>query len=213
MAKPGPRPSLRLTLVRNGAAAATWSLGEGQVVCGRTEGDVRLPDDATVSPRHARFTSGDGALRVDDLGSSNGTFLRLRAARPVSVGDELRIGRQVLRLEPLPRPAAVREPRAWGTADRGARFRLSQLLDGGGTGDVFPLHEGENLVGREAGDVTFPSDRYVSSRHARIDVRGEALLLTDLGSSNGTFVRIVGAAELAAGDSLLVGTQLLRVEG
>jgi pSer/pThr/pTyr-binding forkhead associated (FHA) protein len=211
----GGRARFRLTLVRNdGTAGTSWALASDGGVCGRTEGDLRLPDDPTVSPRHARFTQVAGALRVEDLGSLNGTFVRLKAPRRVSVGEEIRVGRQVLRLEPLPRPAAPADPgvRPWGSRDPGARFRLSQLLDGGGLGESFPLRDGENLVGREAGDVTFPSDRYVSARHARLDVRGDEITLADTGSSNGTFVRILGAAELAPGDQLLVGGQLLRVD-
>jgi pSer/pThr/pTyr-binding forkhead associated (FHA) protein len=217
---PPPPPAaasarFRLTLVRSdGSAGPTFPLAKDEVVCGRTEGDLRLADDPTVSPRHARFTQAAGGLRVEDLGSVNGTFVRLKAPRRVSVGEELRLGRQVLRLEPLPRPpaAADRGVRPWGTRDAGARFRLSQLLDGGGLGEVFPLHEGENAVGREAGEVTFPSDRYVSARHATLAVRGDELTLADTGSSNGTFVKIVGPADLAPGDQLLLGSQLLRVE-
>jgi pSer/pThr/pTyr-binding forkhead associated (FHA) protein len=100
----------------------------------------------------------------------------------------------------------------WGTKDPGYRFRLSQLLEGGGLGDVFPLREGENVLGREAGEVTFPSDRYVSARHARITVSGGEVTLADTGSSNGTYVKLRGPLELSPGDQLLVGAQLLRVE-
>jgi pSer/pThr/pTyr-binding forkhead associated (FHA) protein len=205
---------IRITLVRNdGELGPVFSVDGAEVVCGRTEGELRLPDDATVSPRHARFTLAAGVLRVEDLASVNGTFLRLRAPRRLSPGDELRLGRQLLRLEPVPPPApgGGAAARPWGSGDAGRRFRLSQLLEGGGTGDVFLLRDGENAIGRDAGEVTFPSDRYVSARHARVTVAGGEVTLADAGSSNGTFVRIAGAAELAAGDQLLVGAQLLRV--
>jgi pSer/pThr/pTyr-binding forkhead associated (FHA) protein len=86
-----------------------------------------------------------------------------------------------------------------------------QLLDGGGAGEAFPLEPGEHVVGREAGDLTFPDDRYVSARHALLTVRGEEATIADAGSSNGTFVRISGETVLADGDELLVGGQLLRV--
>jgi len=211
-----PAGRFRLTVVRSdGTAGTAFALERDDAVCGRTEGDVRLSDDPTVSPRHARFTQAGGALRVEDLGSVNGTFLRLRAPRRVSVGEEIRVGRQLLRLEPLPRPAPPvdRGVRPWGTRDPGYRFRLSQLLEGGGLGEIFPLRDGENLVGREAGEVTFPSDRYVSARHARIEIRGAEITLADAGSSNGTFVKIAGPVDLAPGDQLLVGGQLLRVDG
>lgn len=211
----GAPARFRLTLLRSdGAPGASFALEGDEVVCGRSEGAVRLPDDATVSPRHARFTQAPGLLRVEDLGSVNGTFVRLREPRRVPVGEELRIGRQLLRLEPFPRPARAetRGVVAWGSPDPGYRLRLSQLLEGGGLGEIFPLGEGENLVGRDAGDVTFPADRYVSARHARLEVRGGEVTLADLGSSNGTFVKIGGATELRRGDQLLVGSQLLRVE-
>jgi pSer/pThr/pTyr-binding forkhead associated (FHA) protein len=202
--------------VRNDAEAGpVLSVDAAEAICGRTDGEIRLADDDTVSPRHARFTVAGGVLRVEDLGSVNGTFLRLRAPRRLSVGAELRVGRQLLRLEPLPRPAPgeARGVRPWGTPDPGHQLRLRQVLDGGGPGDAFPLREGENLVGRDAGEVTFPSDRYISARHARLSVTGGEVTLADAGSSNGTFVRIAGTVELAAGDELLVGAQLLRVIG
>ena len=206
---------IRLALLRNdGLPGPVFSVEKDEALCGRTEGDIRLPDDPTVSPRHARFTVASGVLHVEDLGSVNGTFIRLREPRRLASGEELRVGRQLLRLEPLPRPAHGDDPgvRPWGTKDPGYRFRLSQLLEGGGLGEIFPLRDGENVVGREAGDVTFPADRYVSARHARIEVTATEVTIADAGSSNGTYVKLAGAAELAAGDQLLVGGQLLKVE-
>jgi pSer/pThr/pTyr-binding forkhead associated (FHA) protein len=208
---------VRLAIVRNdGQPGTVFPVDREEVLCGRSEGGIRLADDATVSPRHARFTLRAGVLRAEDLGSVNGTFIRIRAPRPLAPGEELRVGRQLLRLEPLARPAepGSRGVDVWGAPDTGCRLRLSQLLEGGGLGEIFPLRDGENTIGREAGEVTFPSDRYVSARHARIDVSGGgAATLVDVGSSNGTFVKISGAIELALGDQLLVGGQLLRVEG
>ena len=208
-------PAFRLTVVRHdGQPGAAFSIEGDEALCGRTEGTIRLADDPTVSPRHARFTKAGGHLRVEDLGSVNGTFLRLRGPRRVSVGEEIRVGRQLLRIEPLARPAQpdTRGVHAWGTRDPGWVLRLSQLLEDGGLGEVFPLREGENLVGREAGEVTFPSDRYVSARHARLDVQGGEITLSDAGSSNGTFVKIAGRTDLVPGDQILVGGQLLRVD-
>jgi pSer/pThr/pTyr-binding forkhead associated (FHA) protein len=210
-----PAARFRLAAVRtDGLPGSTFPLDKDEIVCGRTEGDIRIPDDPTVSPRHARFVQSGGVLRVEDLGSVNGTYLRIREPRRLAPGQEIRIGHQLLRLEPLARPPARddRGARPWGTKDPGYRFRLSQLLEGGGLGEIFPLRDGENAIGREAGAVTFPSDPFVSARHARIDVAGGEVTLADTGSSNGTFVKIAGAADLARGDLLLVGGQLLRVE-
>ncbi len=223
-AGPSPAPSasaagvtgaVRLVVVRgDGMPAHAIDLPDGETVCGRTEGAIRLADDPAVSPRHARFTLSRSVLALEDLGSTNGTFVRIRGPHRLAPGDLLRVGRQLLRLEQLPRPA---EPdasgvRAWGSPEPGSRLRLVQLLEGGGVGDVFPLRRGDNALGRDAGDLVFPADRYVSARHALLEVSGDAVTIVDVGSSNGTFVRISGETELAPGDQLLVGAQLLRVD-
>jgi pSer/pThr/pTyr-binding forkhead associated (FHA) protein len=217
--RPAPRTArpggtARLTTIRaDGLPGTVHALEEPEAVFGRTEGSIRVADDPGVSPRHARFTLRDGVLAVEDLGSLNGTFLRIRAPSRLGVGAELRVGRQLLRLEPrAPAPPATPGARAFGASDPGGRFRLSQLLEGGGLGEIFPLVDGENAVGREAGRVTFPADRYVSARHARLEVKGEVVTVEDLASSNGTFVRLSGRAQLAPGDQLLLGAQLLRVD-
>ena len=52
----------------------------------------------------------------------------------------------------------------------------------------FILEEGDNLIGRDAtADVVLPS-KSVSRRHAIVTVRGEAAMLADLSSKNGTFI-------------------------
>lgn len=205
---------VRIATVRSdGLPGAMFDVREDETICGRSEGTIRLADDATVSPRHARFTVRHGVLTVEDLGSANGTFVRIRAPRRLEPGDELRVGRQLLRVEPIPAaPAASPDGgHPWGAPDPGHALRLAQLLDGGGVGDVFPLGEGQRTLGRAEADVTFPTDRYVSGRHARLEVARDAITITDAGSSNGTFVRISAPTELASGDQLLVGAQLLRV--
>ena len=124
------------------------------------------------------------------------------------------MGRQLLRLEPFARPEepTARGVRPWGAPDPGATLRLAQLLDGGGVGELFPLRTGENGIGRELGEVTFPTDRYVSGRHARLDVGADGVVLTDLASSNGTFARLAGERALAPGDQILIGVQLFRLD-
>ena len=128
-------------------------------------------------------------------------------------GDELRVGRQRLRIEWLPEePEMVADQPLWGSPDPGYVARAVQLLEGGGEGDVFPLKQGENLVGRGTGDVSFPQDGYVSSRHCMVTVKDGQIGVKDLGSANGTFVKIAGSAPLSSGDLLLVGEQILRVD-
>ncbi len=211
-AAPAQRPRRVVALRQDGVAGPSWLLGREPVTCGRSGGELRFPEDPAVSPLHARLEPRPDALHAVDLGSLNGTFVRLTAPRALSPGDEIRLGRQLLRVEPIPERAPVSGGRPWGTIDPGYRARLVQLLEGGGTGEVFPLLPGENVIGRETSRVGFPADRFVSARHARIEVGASGVVIADLGSANGTFVRITGPEPLGLGSELLVGRQLLRLE-
>ncbi len=144
---------------------------------------------------------------VRDSGTHNGVFLWLKQ-RQLQPGDELRVGRQRLRIEWMPdEPEQASDQPLWGSPNPGYAARAVQLLEGGGEGDIYPLKLGDNMVGRGAGDVSFPSDGYVSSRHAVLSVQDGAISVQDLGSANGTFVRIADAARLSSGNLLLVGEQ------
>ena len=67
-------------------------------------------------------------------------------------------------------------------------------------------------IGREGGDLNFPTDLYMSASHCKIEESSGKLTLTDLNSRNGTYIRIKAERELAHGDYLFIGRKLLRVE-
>ena len=67
-------------------------------------------------------------------------------------------------------------------------------------------------LGRERGDIVFPDDGYVSGLHCSIHGESGRVYLTDVGSSNGTFVRVAREAPIRNGTLLLMGQQLFRAE-
>ncbi|MBI3965260.1 MAG: RDD family protein [Chloroflexi bacterium] len=76
-------------------------------------------------------------------------------------------------------------------------------------GNAFSLDEGPLSIGRQAGNVIVLSDGEISRRHAEIDRRSGRLVISDLGSANGTFVngqRLQGSHALAAGDRVEFGS-------
>ncbi len=83
-------------------------------------------------------------------------------------------------------------------------------------GGAFPLNSAPVTVGRGGqNDLVLDGDEFASSRHARIEVRGDGVWVQDLESTNGTFVngsRVAGAQRLDDGDVLRVGETDLRVE-
>lgn len=87
-------------------------------------------------------------------------------------------------------------------------------LDDPVKGERFVLHSGENIIGRlEECDIPV-LDGSVSRQHARVVYARDRISISDLGSSNGTFVNDVRVemAELANGDSLRVGNIRFNVE-
>jgi pSer/pThr/pTyr-binding forkhead associated (FHA) protein len=207
------RPKVAVRVVRaDGGPESVIPMRGDVMLCGRN-GDLSIADDPFVAETQMRLFFSGNRLAVEDVGGGNGVFTRLRAEREVPPGGEVRVGRQRLVVEPVP-PLAPAEDgaTAWGSPDVGYRFRLVQLLEGGVRGGAFPLKEGENQIGRENGDITFPTDGFVSGRHAVLQVAPERLLLRDLGSSNGTFLRLGAPSFVDNGDQFLIGRQLVRVE-
>jgi pSer/pThr/pTyr-binding forkhead associated (FHA) protein len=213
-APPAPRPRGKLTAIRaDGGEGVSFDLGDSTET-GRSQGAVLFADDPYVSPRHCRFVYEGERMHVEDSGSRNGVFRRIRGETQLGPGALVRVGRQLLRLETMPpdAPVAGDGTRAWGSPNPGYLARLVQVLEGGAAGEAYPLKGGDNLIGRETGDITFPQDGFVSGRHASIVAAPDSVRVRDLGSSNGTFVRVDGRAALESGDYLLIGNQLLRVD-
>jgi pSer/pThr/pTyr-binding forkhead associated (FHA) protein len=83
-------------------------------------------------------------------------------------------------------------------------------------GRAFPLNSAPVTVGRGGqNDLVLEGDEFASSRHVRVEVRGDGVWVQDLDSTNGTYVngsRVAGAQRLDVGDILRVGETDLRVE-
>src|SRR5262249_51628499 len=74
----------RLVLIKGeGVDGISYPLPGPEHVAGRVEGALLFAEDPLLSPRHAGFSYRDSRLVVQDLGSANGVFLRIR--QPVSI--------------------------------------------------------------------------------------------------------------------------------
>jgi pSer/pThr/pTyr-binding forkhead associated (FHA) protein len=107
---------------------------------------------------------------------------------------------------PQPRPAPAPLPRE--SAPRG---KLVLIRPDGSEGGVFPLGEGENLVGRGESPL-FESDTYLSPRHALFILQNGQLTVRDADSLNGVFVKMSGEEEIADGEIFRMGQELLRFD-
>ncbi len=90
-------------VIHEGAGAGSEHPVDGELILGRERGTADLViDDPGVSRRHARILSDAGGVIVEDLGSSNGTFVnghRITGPVEVAAGDELQVGATILGVE------------------------------------------------------------------------------------------------------------------
>jgi diguanylate cyclase (GGDEF)-like protein len=90
-----PPDRATLTVLAGESAGRTFAVGEGATILGRGLDSTIPIDEISVSRHHARITRGeDGRYVLEDLGSTNGTFLGARRVErePLRSGDRLQLG-------------------------------------------------------------------------------------------------------------------------
>lgn len=212
---PGPAAGgVTLTALRaDGSEAGSFHMAAGPTTIGRDSGGI-FAGDSYLSPKHATFTARARQVLVRDESSLNGVYRKIGRDEPIELGhgDIFRIGQEILRIEPLQTiPKSPDGVERLGSPARGYVGRLALLIGRDTTGNAYPIPESGLHLGRERGDVLFPEDGYVSGLHCRISFTNTKIYLTDLGSSNGSFVRLQKDHPLNSGDVLLMGQQLFRV--
>jgi len=220
MAPPGPpqmatspqRARLSMTLIRpDGSEGGTHDLRQGENKLGRSFGPV-FENDGYLSPIHAQLDIRGQNAMVRDLDSLNGVFVKMTQEEELTNGQILRIGQELLRFELIAAP----EPTADGTELMGSPNpgfwgKLTVIIGRDITGAAFPLLGDTITLGRERGEINFPDDGYVSGLHARVVLRDGRVFLADLGSSNGTFIKVNGERAVGHESFVLLGQQLFRL--
>jgi hypothetical protein len=96
------RSQARALVVTQGSLAGTKvTLGGAPVTLGRADTCTLVLTDDYASNQHARLVPGESAWLLEDLGSTNGTYLdreRVTAPVPVPLGTPIRIGKTVMEL-------------------------------------------------------------------------------------------------------------------
>ncbi|MBI3964001.1 MAG: FHA domain-containing protein [Chloroflexi bacterium] len=208
--------SRRLRLVWSAEGREQARTIENLVRFGRAaDNDIVINEDG-VSRYHCRIFVDAGRVLLEDLGSTNGVSHNgqpITSAVELRLNDVIRIGSTVLRLTVAPRapdrdaassvagrhPAddlagtAPGSPAAWLEQPSGAHHEL----------------EAETLIGRGSRNDVQLDDHTVSRYHALIRAAGGHYVLSDLGSSNGTFVNgvlVQAPHSLRSGDRVRIGS-------
>ena len=183
--------SFKLTLANDQSSSPRqeFELVKSEIIIGRDDSaDVTIPASA-VSRRHAKLMLEGGNYMLEDLGSSNGTFLngeKLTERRPLKSGDKIRLGQIInlvyhapatepdktaVRSAPAARPSHVMQTMLGEEPilqDSTGPRQLIVTIAGGST-QTYPLTRKTLSIGRlEDNDIVIPS-QIVSSRHARLE--------------------------------------------
>jgi thioredoxin reductase/pSer/pThr/pTyr-binding forkhead associated (FHA) protein len=186
-----------LSLQPDGTVEETFPSTKATITIGRGSADVSFPDDVYMADHHATILERNGAYVLEDTGAGSGVWIRAQGVegRPLAKGDNVWIGSQIL--------VVTAEGGGFGIAhyDREGAYRAT-----------YPIGERGVFVGRRA-DVTLdPNDLSLSRRHAQFRMVGGSLAVFDLGSTNGTFVRLGGPTPLPNGAEFRIGSKRFRFE-
>jgi pSer/pThr/pTyr-binding forkhead associated (FHA) protein len=209
---PLARARLSMTLIRpDGTEGGTHELRPGENKLGRSFGPV-FENDGYLSPVHAQLDIRGTAAMVRDLDSLNGVFVKMTQEEELTSGQIIRIGQELLRFELIAAPEPTPDgTELMGSPNPGYWGKLTVIIGRDITGAAFPLLGESSTLGRERGDINFPDDGYVSGLHARVTLRDGRVFLADLGSSNGTFIKVNGERAVGHESFVLLGQQLFRL--
>jgi ABC-type multidrug transport system ATPase subunit/pSer/pThr/pTyr-binding forkhead associated (FHA) protein len=178
----------------------SWTIGAA------ADNDIVVEGDS-VSGHHCRLTEEGPGYVLEDLGSTNGTFVngkRLEPASPVAVSssDHVSLGRSVpFPWAEIPRKAPT--ARAAPTERAATRFMSEQPSPQGALPNTLSLRGESMVLGRDPQADHVLDDPMVSWRHARLTRTAASTFVQDLGSTNGTFVngrRITSRVAVKPGD-------------
>lgn len=210
-----PHQSASLVLIQpDGSEGGIVEIPDSDVAVGRDAGGF-FETDAYLSPRHAVFRTQNGQIIVRDEISLNGVFQKIMPNIPVEIrsGDVFRMGQELILFEAIDRGANGPDgTKRMGSPVEGLWGRISLIVGKGRLGNAFPIGGEGVICGRERGNILFPEDGYISGVHMRIHSEGGKFYLTDLGSSNGSYLKLNKETALNNGDFILMGAQLFRIQ-
>lgn len=203
-----------LRLLRGERPGALFRLSSGSdFLVGRTRGALCFPTDRALSDPHALFMAGQGWLALRVFPTRAGVYRQLRGEARISAGTLFSVGNHHLRfLGKLPEAA---DAGAGLPLAKRALYGVEELLRGAIAGRRVVRPAPRLIIGNGGCDLDFPGDPLVQARHCELSFESKGTFLRDLGSADGTYLRVPDDEELLleAGDCLRIGAQFLQVEG
>lgn len=181
----------------DGSVEETFPSSKDVIAIGRQGADVDFPDDVYMADRHATIAKKGDDWILEDSGAGSGVWLRAQGVdgRPVGEGDAIWIGSQILVV-----------------GKKDGRWTIAHHDPDGAYVATYPIGDRGVFVGRRAEVTLDPGDLSLSRRHAQIRPDGGGLAVFDLGSTNGTYVKLSAPTKLKSGDEFRIASKRLRFE-
>ena len=181
--------------------------------------DIQIPEQH-VSRQHAVISYRDGIFMIDDLGSSNGTFVNDKLVAepfPLFAGDTIRLFEPIIEFLAVIEGDAIESSSTIIEATNPDGQGSLIVTNGPQEGQTIPLLLHEVKIGRATSNATWEillQDPSVSRPHALLQKQSTQWHITDLNSSNGTSVnnkQLIPNTEtpLQDGDKIELGGSIL----
>jgi pSer/pThr/pTyr-binding forkhead associated (FHA) protein len=211
---------LRLKMRRGPTPGAEYVLKHDVITIGRGSKNHIVIHDNEVSREHCRLIRRADDYDIEDLNSSNGTFLngvRISGIWPVTPNSLIELGDTItLEYERLPRGLFASDEEDEADDDTqevdAASLRYYLLMmRGPSTGHLYPLNDVIVTLGRDLSNDIVIQDPEVSRYHLRLRHTRDSFTVEDLGSTNGTLLNGTPVTEptpLEPDDILKLGTMV-----
>ena len=179
---------------------------------GRSLGGI-FASDPYLDPDHIQLHANEEGLVLTRDAAVNGVFVRLYGSRELADGDYFRIGQELMLYNDLPEPQSMADgSEIMGSPNTGFWGRVTLLVEPDLGVRAWPIFDTGISMGREQGEILFPTDGYVSGAHCRIIGDDTGVYLEDLDSSNGTYFKARQGELLPYGSLILLGQHLFRID-
>ncbi len=213
-----------LVVMREGRVERQYNMRQETLLIGREKAcDIRL-NDKLVSARHARIKHEGGRYYIEDLNSSNGTFVdgKIVQSLELSGDNDIKIGGFDLRFYLPEGVKTIDEDDATDPGMARKEGDFTEVLDEEETGEhpklvivgekffgsEFPINKDVITIGREVGNDIIIQEESISRTHAIIYHEEGRYWIQDQDSLNGVKVNgeLVGEADIKHGDEIIFGS-------
>ena len=185
-----------------------------EISIGCAKNNDLILDACDAHDHHASLTVKNGKIYLHDLASANDILVngkQFNANTPIQVSDLIQIGESKMEvIDPNPKNNIIEIPTPNTSVDKW----FLELTTGNDKGHRYPINQSSSAGRSKECDIHL-NDSQISRKHVRLDIIGGALRISDMNSSNGTFINQekINTSYARPGDDLKIGDLEFKIIG